>query len=212
MATNIRGALNEANPNILPSAAQGAQLGNAIAAGGIRRLTSATITANRIALADNDKAIGVVAAYAISGTGTTTVLTPVPIGVAVAAGQVGIAANGDILFNAVDAFTAADVLYVSDDAESEDFTLEVAASVGLLPASKRAWILISGSVITGLIPGAKTPVARGSAPAASQIAIADDGRTIAFNAADVVGGTATVRVLAARATNLNTRLAATTGF
>jgi hypothetical protein len=212
MADNLKEALNEAGPNNMADIARGVLLGDALASSGVRALQGAVVTANRLTLGENAKALAILACYARTG-GTTTPITPIfTPGVAPAATQCAVGPEGDILFNAADAITSVDVVYVSPDADVEELVLNVVASAAVLPSSKRAWLMISAIVTVGIVLGSKTLVARGSAPAATQFAIADDGATINFNAADVVAGTVTVRAMVARTQGMTAKLAATTGF
>ena len=188
MARTIKDVLNESNPNKLPSGAQIAQLGSALALEPI--FVDSAVVANTIALPSAAKAKLGLAAFASAG-GATGPLAYVAGGAPVA-GEFSVSASGDIVFAAADAVTRAEVSYLPFEGELITESVFVAASSAALPSGRKAVLLVSASVISGVIPGAKIVVDRGSAPAAGEVAINAAGSAIAFNAADVVAGQASL--------------------
>lgn len=193
MARSLRSALNESNPNKLPSAGQVAKLGDALTLS--PSFIAGAVSSHAIILPNNAKAFAVIGAFVSTG-GTTGWFTPSPAGAAPGAGFCGVSPSGDIVFNAADAVTAAEVTYIVAEGETFTETLEIVASAAALPQSKKAVVLISAEVTSGISLGAKTSIARASAPAAGQAAISLDGASIAFAAADVVAGQAIVTYVA----------------
>jgi len=193
MARSLRTALNESNPNRLPSAGQVAKLGDALALSSA--FVAGAVSSDALALPSNAKALSVLGAFATAG-GATGWLLPVAPGAAPIAGECGVSPSGDILFAAADAVTAAEVTYLVAEGEVFTETLEVVASAAALPQSKQAVVLISAEITSGLSLGAKTSIARASAPAAGEAAISLDGASIAFAAADVLAGQAIVTYVA----------------
>lgn len=212
MADDLKGALNESQPNTTADKLGLALLGDVIA-NTQRQLLNATVASNRLVLPNNAKAFSVQSLFAVTG-GVTGYLTLVGDGPGnggvPAAGQFVVAANGDLVFAAADAITAVDVVYTSPDADVEEFeSVQVAASALVLPSGKRAWLLVEVEILTGIdlqtMNGADINE-RGSAPADNTVNIDDAGTGIDFNAADVVAGTARVVALVAREQNLTTKL------
>lgn len=193
MGRLLRAALNESNPNKLPSAGQAVLLGDALA------LSTATlasaVASDTIVLPDTAKAMQVISCFVTAG-GATGFFAPALLGVAPAAGEVGVSPAGDVVFNAADAVTAAEVTYLAIEGEVFSETLPVAGSLALIPQSKTARALLACDLTVGIAPGVKTVVLRGSAPAAGEAAISADGIQIDFNAADVVAGSCVVTYVA----------------
>ena len=75
-------------------------------------------------------------------------------------------------------------------------TVDVLASAAIFQAGRSGVLLLTASVVTGVIPGDKTVDFRGLTPAAGEVVITDLGQ-LAFNASDVVNGTAIVSYYAA---------------
>lgn len=186
MARTIKDVLNESNPNKLPSGAQIAQLGSALALEPI--FIDSAVSANAIALPNASKAKLGLAAFASAG-GATGPLAFVAGGAPVA-GEFSVSAAGDLVFAAADAVTRAEVSYLPFEGEIITETVNVAASAAALPSGRKTSLLIAASVVTGIATGAKSVMARGSAPAAGEAAINAAGSSIVFNAADVVAGSA----------------------
>lgn len=215
MSSNLREALNEGNLNRVDAMLQAARLGD-VAANTTRQILNQTVTGagTRIALAEDRKAIAVVAGFDITN---GVLLTPAPIGSAVGAAGISVHPNGDISFHGADNIAAADVLYVSPDAEVEEFAVvAVVASVATIPQTKRAWVLTVVEILTGIdvqvINGAGIAI-RGSAPADNTVALNAAGTGVVFNAGDVVTGTCRIRALVARTgLDLSTKLARASGF
>lgn len=178
----LRDVLNECNANKLPSAGQALKLGNAIAL--CPMFITGTVTSHLLALPTTQKAIAVLFAFAQAGASTGQ-KTPIATGAAPAAGQVGVSPTGDIQFNAADAVTSADVVYMSAEGEIFTETLPVAANVATPLQDKRALILLSATAVTGGTVGAKTVDFRAAALAATEAGVTLTG-TIGFAAADAV--------------------------
>ena len=76
---------------------------------------------------------------------------------------------------------------------------------------------MSATVVNGLVLGAKTVMLQGATPSAGQVALGVGNSTVAFNATDVVTGTATIVYYAMpgygnAAASLATRLQSDIGF
>lgn len=194
MTRTLRAALDESNPNKLPTAAQSLPLGRGLSL--LCLFAADAVASNVLVLPEEQKAGQVLRAYARVG-GSTGYKTVVAAETAApAAGQVAITPSGDIRFAAADAVTEAEVIYAPMEGEIFEDSVEVAASAATLSQSRRALQILSVTVDVGLIPGAKAIAARGSAPAAGSAALSAAGTGLAFNAADVVAGRATVRYIA----------------
>lgn len=183
MARTIKDVLNESNPNKLPSGAQIAKLGSALSLEPV--FLDSAVSSDTIVLSNAAKARIGVAAFASAG-GATGALSPVSG--APAAGQFSISPTGDFLFAAADAITQAEVSYLPVEGELITESVNVVGSSAALPSGRKAVLLIAASITVGIATGAKTVVARDSAPAAGEAAINAAGTAIAFNAADVVAG------------------------
>jgi hypothetical protein len=85
-------------------------------------------------LPDDAKAATILKAYARAGTGTLGELTPVAANTAPTAGQVSVAADGNVLFYATDAWTSVDVEYQPEIQDTVEATLPCASGVVTLPA------------------------------------------------------------------------------
>lgn len=194
MTRALETVLDEANPNKMDSAQQLLKAGQAY--GQIAMFKSGAVTSNKMALPEGQKATQITRAYSRAGT-LTGYLTPVAPETVPTTGQVAVNANGDIVTAAADAVTQLEVEYIPVEGQILEDTVAVAASVATLPQSRRGQVLVSVSVVTGVIPGAKTVVARGTAaPTAGNCALSVLGTTVVFNAADVVAGTALIRYAA----------------
>lgn len=192
MTRSLRAALNESNPNKISDGFRVALAGDALAL--TPAFIASAVTANTIVLAN--KAAFILAAFAVAGgaTGALTVVAGVP-----AAGQVAVSPAGDIVFAAADGVTSAEVTYAAQDGETFTETVDIVGSAALFLQSKRGVRLVSATVLTSNIPaglGAKTIAARGSAPAAGAAALSTAGTGVAFNAGNVVTGTASVTYIA----------------
>lgn len=193
MSRPLRDVLNESNPNKLPSGAQTLRLGDALAL--VTLFASGTVTSDVLSLPESEKAGQITRAFARVGgsTGYKTVVAPETTP---AAGECAITPSGDVLFAAADAVTSAEVMYAPVEGEVFEDVVDAAASAAAFVQGRRALALLSAEVITGAIPGTKTPAARGSAPAAGTAALSAAGTGVAFNAADVVAGSVRLRYLA----------------
>jgi len=153
------------------------------------------VATNVLVLPVGAKAAILVSAYATAGTVTGN-FTPV-LGGAPATTQASINAAGDIIFQATDAVTAAEVTYTTHEGQTFTEVIPVAGSTGTPLANKSAVFLISAEVTVGVATGAVTPDFRGVVPATGEAAIGDLGTDIEFNAAQVIAGSALVTYIAA---------------
>ena len=194
MSRTLKTVLDEANPNKEPSAFQIAKAGSAL--GVVGAFVTGTVTSNKLTLPTGQKALQVLSAFSRVGT-LTGYLTPIATETTPTTGQVAVNANGDIVFAVADAVTSAEVVYQPVEGEIYTDSVAVVASSATLLQSRRALKILSVSVVTGVIPGAKTVVARGTAaPTAGNVALNAAGAAVVFNAADVVAGTALITYIA----------------
>lgn len=186
MARTIKDVLNESNPNKLPSGAQIAKLGSALALEPI--FIDSAVTSDTIVLpADAKASLGLTGFASVAGsTGALTFAA----GGSPAAGQFSISASGDLVFAAADAVTQAEISYFPFEGEVITETVTVDASSAALPSGRKAICLISASVVLGIAPGAKLVVARDTAPAAGEASINAAGTAVDFNVGDVIAGSA----------------------
>ncbi len=211
----LKDSLNNAHPNNLPDSLRALGLGDIIACTPRVVMNAAVNVANdRVELPEGAKALAVLKAHDITnGQG----MIPEPLmGTVPAAGEIGVAPNGDLVCAAADNVTALDACYVSPDADVVEFTeVPVVASAAVLPSSRRAWILLEAEITAGVDPQTINGTginARGAAPADNTANLSNDGTGVVFNAGDVVNGTCRIRALCARTQDLTTKLALTTGF
>lgn len=197
MPRTLQEVLNEANPNVVAFAEKDVGFGDALNATNAQR--AGAVASDTFALPDNAKAAAIQSCWVRAG-GSTGYFPAAALGAAPGAGQVGIGPNGDIIFNAGDAVTDAEVVYTAVEGPvvtSEQ--VEVAGSAAALLASKRGAVLLTVELTESSIPagvGPKAVVARASAPAAGEAALDVTGENIAFNAGDVVTGVALVSYVA----------------
>ena len=110
LANSLVAAFNRAQPGSLPAMFLSIQLGTLIRQGfhfALRGVTPAVdpygaASNSSIVLPDDAKAASISTAYARAGSGTLGPLAVAAAGSAPSAGQVAVAANGNILFNAAD--------------------------------------------------------------------------------------------------------------
>lgn len=216
--STLHDSLNTANPTSLPSGAQVAKLGDALAItpAFARGATSSGNTL--LVLPTNAKAIRILSAFAIAG-GVTGYLVPDEGEAAPATGHCSVSPSGDILLRGADAITSIEVTYMPCEGAIVTETINVAASVGTLLSGKAARKLLSATVVTGVIAGAVGTIdARSAAaPAAGHCSLSLNGLTVNFNAAQVVNGTVSVTYIAtpgigAADPSLASRLASTVSF
>lgn len=180
--TQLRASLNDANPNILPSALQQVGCGTAMMAG--PQTVQGAVTANNLPLPF--PAVAVVQAFALAGS-VTGPMAGVDEGVTLATKQCKIGPNGQsVVFFGTDAVTSAQVVVIG--AEGLPITIEVpvVSNVATIPGGKAGMRLLSVSATAAGSPGAKTVVARAAAPSAGQASLNLLGTGIAFNSGDTV--------------------------
>jgi len=192
--TTVRTSLNKANPASIAMDLQRLAFGEVVNL--IPKLVRAPVVAHKLVLPENAKAARILNAF---GAGTASgYKTPLAVGssAAPAAGEVTVNGAGDIVFATADAITVATVIYVAQEGEVFEDTIDVAAGVGTLLGGRSAALLLSGTALVGTVVGAVTPLQRGAAPATGQAAIqgASD-KNIVFAGGDGVTR-ATVRYLA----------------
>lgn len=194
MSRPLLEALNASNPNNLPAATAAVRLGDALGVAPMR--ARGVVTAGVLVLPERFRAAAILAAFATAGA-VTGQKTPVPQGTAVATTEVGINAVGNVLFNVgTDAVTEAEVHYVPFEGQLIEELVTVAASAAVFNFSRKGNLLLAATVVTGVIPGAKTVDFRAVVPAAGEVTLNALGTGVTFNAADVVAGSATVRYIA----------------
>lgn len=181
MSRTLAAVLNEANPNKLPVAAQVARLGSVL------KLSPAfvrgAVASNVLALPEGRRAVAILYAYAVAGT-VTGQLTPV-VGPAPATTEVGITDDGQIAFQATDAVTEAEVVYVSAEGEIFEEVIPIATNVGTPLASRKGLILLEAEALVGTVTGVAAVEARGTTPGTGEAALTDEG-DVEFAAADAV--------------------------
>jgi len=179
---SLRNILDEGNPNKMPSGAQLARLGSAVAL--VPRRIRAAVVANTLALPDNAKAEAILNGFVVAG-GTTGPVTPV-LGAAPATTEVGISLTGDIVFQATDAVTEAEVVYLAQEGDVVEEMLVVAADSASLASGRKAIRLLEAESLEGTTVGALAVEARGAAPGAGEASQDLDGAVVSFNAGDAV--------------------------
>lgn len=199
MARTNKQIFNAGDLNKVGAVFRQVQLGSGLAL--VARTFQGTVTSNVLTLPEFGKAMAILDAFALAGTsdGRKTVIAKEG---APAAGQVAIDPKGDIIFNATDAITSAEVVYIPAEGTIFEETVDVtAAGAATLRQSRRALQLLEASLDTGggvSVPGAKTIVARADgAPSAGQARLEIDGEVVFFNGTDAgTGGTATIKYIA----------------
>ncbi len=187
--------LDEANPSKIDGSFNNIGLGSAF--GNIARHTRGTVTTNVLTLPDAAKALALVVVFATVGT-SAGAKTPV-LGGAPAAGEVSISADGNVVFNATDAVTEAEVVYLAAEGAVVEAQVPVLADGSTqLPNSRSAVVLITASLDDDAdSAGPKTVVARaGTAAGVGEAKLSLTGQFV-FNSADVGADpvTATVKCI-----------------
>ncbi len=185
----VREGLNRANPNDLANLNNLARMGDGLAL--VARHEIVTVAANIGVLPDTAKAKAVLGCYVQAGA-ATGYFTAIDTDAAPAAGEVAINPLGNLAFNAADAVTEIEVIYIPVEGrliEDEIITVANATEIGTLLAGKGCTQLVAATLnAPAATPGAKTVVARGTLPAAlgaGECAVQDDGHGIGFLAAEV---------------------------
>lgn len=176
MGRSLKSVGNEGNPNKVGDFNQSVKIGSALALGS--QTASGAVASHVMVLPDGAKA-----AYALNGYASVGSVTGVVTGVAGAPAttEVGVDVNGDLVFQATDAVTQAEVVYVTLEGDQVSASAVVASTTATLPGTSKARLILSATVDGN----ARTPVARGTAvPGAGTCAISDDGASVEFNVAD----------------------------
>lgn len=183
MASTVKAELDRANPVNLADLARLAELGKGLAL--IPRTFNGTVTANVLTLPTAGKAKQILRCWVTAGgsAGNKAVAaaesTP-------GAGSCAVDEDGNVVFAAADAVTAAEVTYVPVEGTLITETIPVTAGgVGTLVASKRGSLLVSATLnAPAVAAGAKIIDARGTASAAGHASLTTAGTGITFNNAD----------------------------
>lgn len=201
MSTN-KDVINSGNLNIISSAMQRSRLGDGLAL--IPRTIIGAVTSNVMTLpnstTDRSKARRLLRVYARAAT-STGYKTPVTPESAPSAGEVAINPTGDVLFNATDAVTDAEVTYIPvEGTYFQDQVIVSGAGVAVLASNRTSLQILSASLDadSGVSSaGSKTIIARGGSPSAGEAALSVDGTQVNFNGTDAgSGGTATIEYYA----------------
>lgn len=196
MSRSVDTVLDEANPNKLPSAMQLTEAGKAFRSNSAH-IAQGAVAANVLALPENARAAGLLSVYSRVG-GVTGYFGFAERESTPGAGNAAVDPIGNVEFAAADAVTNAEVVYLPAEGDIIEDSIQVPASgIGAFLQAREGVILLTATLVTGVVLGAKTVVTRGSAPGAGEAALSDLGQPI-FLAADVGagGGTATVRYVA----------------
>ena len=137
-----------------------------------------------ISLPLGGKASRVIRAYARAGgvTGEMAIAAPAA---APAAGQVGVGANGDLVFLAADAITDVDVIYVPERGDVLEVVFPVVLATGILvlPAplvARGVVVLMKAEALEATLTGRKIIREPGVAPAAGEAALDTAKATVNF--------------------------------
>lgn len=202
----LKDAGNDGNPNKVGDFNQVLGMGSAIRLGAMS--IDGAVASHILTLPEGQKAGAVLFAYSRAGT-LTGYLTGQPPGGAVATTQVGITPTGDILFATADAVTDAEVVYFPLEGAVVEKTVVVSGGVAPI-GDNGARLLIEASQLTGGAAGAKTVVARGTAPSAGEAAVGVTG-TVVFNA-EANGEQVTVKYIEFPAATVVEKLEQTVAF
>lgn len=202
MSRTLRAVLNESNANKSPAADHQVLVGDALAIA--PAFITGTVSGNVLLLPQNAKAGQVLRCWARAG-GSTGNKQPAAAEATPGAGFCSVNQLGDIEFAAADAVTAVDVLYVPVEGTIVTEQVQVTASVGLFLNSKRVSQLLSVTVDTGIVLGAKVVADRASAPALGSASASAAGTGVTFNAGDVVTGLATLVYIASPGVGTDTQ-------
>lgn len=181
----LRDALNEANPNKIPTALQVVRVGDFI--GGGTRYVRGTVASNTLTLPAGAKAMLLQGGFNIAGTGGVGVIDVVAEDATLASGQAQVSPAGDIAFFAADAITEAEVYYTALEAEPITVDITVVAATGVGALTPRAGLrLVAAEALTGTVTGVATVIARAGTPASGQAALSANGENVQFLIADAV--------------------------
>lgn len=194
MSRPLSDALNESNPNKLPNAGHDAMLGSALQKNPAQFGTFA-VASNIAVLPTSAKAAQALSVFSRAGT-LTGYLEVVAEETTPTTGQCSVNASGDIRFASADAVTSAEITWSPCEGDVITETMAIASSAGTFLQSRRARKLLSATVVTGVTPGAKAILPRGSASTAASVSINAAGTGLVWNSADVVAGTATISYIA----------------
>jgi hypothetical protein len=187
MSRTLRSALNEANPNKIADGLRALPVGEALG------LIPGNIVVNPVA---GVVKMPVPCLQAIGAWDRTAgvALTQGPDNVPAGAGGYAQMADGSVTVDP--ACLQAEILFLAAEGTVVTETLQVVASAATFLSGKHGVIVTAASVTAGLALGPKTTALRGTAPAAGTVALNGAGNGVAFNAADVVNGQATVSYVA----------------
>lgn len=192
--TTVRTSLNKANPASIAMDLQRLAFGEVVNL--IPKLVRAAVVGHKLVLPEGAKAARLLSAFGVGGSNGYKLPLAVGSSTAPSAGEVTVNGAGDIVFATADAITLATVVYVAQEGEIFEDTIDVVSNVGALLGNRSAAVLLSAQALIGTVVGAEAPVQRGATPSTGQAAIqgASD-KNIVFAGADAVTR-ATVRYLA----------------
>ena len=181
MSRPLRTVLNQANPNLIPSALQLLPAGDAF--GLVQRSVRVAVVAHVAVLPDAAKASALVDVFVSAG-GVDGQFTAVAPNSTPLTTECAINEDGDVLFLVADAVTEAEITYLSCEGDVFTDTLDVAANVGLLNSGRHARVILSAFDTSSGSPVALTVLARASTnPAAGNTKIDTTGASLRFEAA-----------------------------
>jgi len=165
MSSTVQEELTKRTINNLAELIQRAELGDGLAQCTIRMERLTTPTAHIFTPSVKARQILRCWASAAGSTGDKTVAVPESTP---GAGACAVDPNGNIEFAAADAVTVAEVLYIPVEGETITETIPVTAGgIAVFNNSRQAAQILTATLVApAATPGAKTPVARGTAAAA----------------------------------------------
>lgn len=175
--------LNEANPNKLPAACQKIGFGNLVNA--TLRVYRAAAVGGLLTLPSGAKAAHLVRARVNAGANAGVKAIAAPES-APAADEAAITPGGDILFNAAAGDPLVEVMYFAHGGDERSATVSVVSDAGAIPFGLGGLCLVAAKSLEGTLTGDLAVVARGATPATGEAALADDGESVDFAAADAV--------------------------
>lgn len=181
MARVLQDVLDEGNANRIGDALKALPAGQAFAL--VPRHVVVTVSGNVATLPEGAKAAAIVTGFRSAGT-ALGVLTPMPEGTTLAAGECAVNATGDVAFFAADAVTEAELVYIAVEGEIFEDDLTVATNVGALPSGRRAAVLLSATDTTSGASTALTVLGRSDTnPGATEARISGNGTDMRFGGA-----------------------------
>lgn len=184
MARSLKTILDSGDANKLGAVAQVGRVGTMLSL--LPRLYAGAVASHVLVLPVPALALLAVRSTAGTDIGEHTILNVTGTSASVGDGEAALDAKGDVVFDADDVVTAAEVLYVPAEGDLIEEVIPVASHSGTLLMSRKGVILREVEALVGSSTGVKTVVARGSSPSAGEAALGNTGATVAFNASDAV--------------------------